>query len=174
NTGTDILHLTTVALGGTNPGDFAIASTGTTCTNGATVAAGAACIVNLTFTPATATAFAATLTFTDDATPATQTVTLSGTGVTPPTATLSTAALNFSNQRAHTTSVAQSATISNTGGSPLNVTSITFTGTNSADFAFASPATTCPTAGGQVAPNSICTLSITFDPAAAGTRSASI
>ena len=85
---TDILHIATVALGGTNPADFAIAA-GTTCTNVSTVAAGNTCIVNLTFAPATANPFTATLTFTDDASPTTQTVNLSGTGVTPPTATLS-------------------------------------------------------------------------------------
>ncbi|MGA7796134.1 MAG: choice-of-anchor D domain-containing protein, partial [Candidatus Acidiferrales bacterium] len=174
NGGTDVLHITTVALGGANPADFAIA-TGTTCTNGSTVAAGNTCIVNLTFTPATANPFTATLTFTDDASPTTQTVNLSGTGVTPPTATLSAGSISFGNQRVNTASAAQSVTITNNGGAPLSVTSIAITGTNASEFAFASPATTCPTSvSGQVAPAASCTLSVTFDPAAANARSASI
>src|ERR1700730_106965 len=176
NSGTDVLHITTVALGGTNPADFAIAATGTTCTNGSTVNAGASCVVNLTFTPATASPFTAILNFTDDASPATQTVNLSGTGVTPPTATLSTNAVNFNNQRVGTTSAAQTVTITNSGGAVLNITGITITGSNGAEFAFATPATTCPTAagGGQVAPNSSCTLSVTFDPTGVNARAASI
>jgi hypothetical protein len=174
NGGTDTLHFTSVALGGTNANQFAIA-TGTTCTNTSTVAAGATCIVNLTFTPTTANPFTATLTFTDDANPTTQTVNLTGTGVTPPTATLSAGSIGFGNQRVNTTSAAQSVTITNNGGAPLSVTSIAITGTNATDFAFASPATTCPTStAGQVAPGANCTLSVTFDPAAANARTASI
>jgi hypothetical protein len=173
NTGTDTLHITTVALGGTNPTDFAIAA-GTTCTNGSTVVANASCVVNLTFTPPTTNPFSATLTFTDDSTSSPQVVNLSGTGVTTPTATLSTNSLTFANQRVNTVSAAQIVTITNSGGAPLNVTDILINGANAADFAFAFPATTCPTTGGQVAANSNCALSVTFDPSAANARSASI
>jgi hypothetical protein len=173
NTGTDVLHLTTVALGGPTPADFAIA-TGTTCTNGSTVAAGSTCVVNLTFTPATASAFVATITFTDDATPSTQIVNIAGTGVTPPTATLSAGSLAFGNQRDHTASTAQNITIINSGGAPLNITSITIGGTNAADFALAAPGTTCPTSAGSVLPFNSCTLSVTFNPAVSGARNGNI
>src|SRR5947209_8338158 len=47
NSGTATLSITSIALAGSNPGDFAIAA-GTTCTNGATVVAGASCLLNLT------------------------------------------------------------------------------------------------------------------------------
>ena len=174
NGGTDTLHLTTVALGGTNVSDFAIA-TGTTCTNGSTLAAAGTCIVNLTFTPGAAGNRTATITFTDDASPTTQVVNLSGTGVTPPTATLSANSINFNTQRANTTSTAQNVTITNNGGAPLNITSITITGTNASDFAFSTTATPCPTSvSGQVAPGAFCTLSVTFAPAAINARTASI
>src|SRR2546425_4223654 len=43
NSGTATLSITSIALAGSNPGDFAIAA-GTTCTNGATVVAGASCL----------------------------------------------------------------------------------------------------------------------------------
>src|SRR3989442_1016507 len=61
--------------------DFAIAA-GTTCTNGATVVAGASCLLNLTFTPTAASARTATVTITDDAAGSPQSVSLAGTGVT--------------------------------------------------------------------------------------------
>src|SRR5438132_10794925 len=66
------------------PGDFAIAA-GTTCTNGATVVAGASCLLNLTFTPTAASARTATVTITDDAPGSPQSVSLAGMGITPAT-----------------------------------------------------------------------------------------
>src|SRR5271166_6360996 len=73
NGGTATLNLTTVALGGTNANQFAIAN-GTTCTNGSTVVAGGTCVVMLTFTPTALGAQSATITFTDNANPTTQVV----------------------------------------------------------------------------------------------------
>src|SRR3989454_2141974 len=89
NIGTATLSITSIALAGLNPGDFAIAA-GTTCTNGATVVAGASCLVNLTFTPTAASARTATVTITDDAPGSPQSVSLAGTGVAPPVALPST------------------------------------------------------------------------------------
>jgi hypothetical protein len=81
NPGGSTLHISTVAISGTNAGDFAIA-TGTTCTNASTVAPAANCVINVTFTPSAAGARGpATLTITDDASPTTQTISLSGTGI---------------------------------------------------------------------------------------------
>jgi uncharacterized repeat protein (TIGR01451 family) len=179
NTGTAVLNISTVVRGGTNPGDFAIVSgAGTTCPGLALgfTAPNNTCTVAVTFTPPTANPFSATLTFTDDATPTTQVVNLSGTGVTPPTATPSPTSLTFTSQPTTTTSAAQTVTLTNSGGAPLSITSITLTGTNPGDFAFASPATTCPTgvSGGQVAANSNCVLSVTFDPTTTGARTANI
>src|SRR2546426_798899 len=136
NSGTATLSITSIVLAGLNPGDFAIAA-GTTCTNAATVVAGASCLVNLTFTPTAASARTATVTITDDAPGSPQSVSLTGTGVTPPTATLSATSSAFGNQRVGTTSAAQNLTLTNNGGTPLNLTSITITGAQAADFAFA-------------------------------------
>src|SRR2546422_10943 len=83
NSGTATLSITSIVLAGLNPGDFAIAA-GTTCTNGATVVAGASCLVNLTFTPTAASARTATVSITDDAPGSPQSVSLPGTGVRPP------------------------------------------------------------------------------------------
>src|SRR3989449_932695 len=172
NSGTATLSITSIVLAGSNPGDFAIAA-GTTCTNGATVVAGASCLVNLTFTPTAASARTATVTITDDAPGSPQSVSLTGTGVTPPAATLSATSSAFGNQRVGTTSAAQNLTLTNNGGAPLNLTSITITGAQAADFAFAA-GNTCPTGAGSVAPGASCTISISFTPAATGARAATV
>jgi hypothetical protein len=79
NSGTAPLSLTSVAIGGTNPGDFAQTNN---CP--ATLMVNATCTVNVTFAPTAAGARSATLTFTDNAPSVTQSVALSGTGVVPP------------------------------------------------------------------------------------------
>src|SRR5207244_2407276 len=111
------LSIATAVLGGTNAGDFALAS-GTTCINGATLAAGANCVLNLTFTPTAASARTATVTITDHAAGSPQSVSPTGTGVTPPTATLSATSSAFGEQRVGTTSAAQNVTLTNNGGAP--------------------------------------------------------
>jgi hypothetical protein len=185
NTGTASLTIASVVIdpASTNASDFAIvAGAGTTCVASGMVSSTAGsntCTVALTITPGAAGARGpAVLKFTDNSNGvagSVQSVNLTGTGQTPPTATLSAGSISFGNQRVNTASTAQNVTISNNGGAPLSITSIAITGTNTSDFAFASPATTCPTsASGQVAPAASCTLSVTFDPTAANARSASI
>src|SRR2546426_3974339 len=114
-----------------------------------------------------------TLFRTDDAPGSRQSVSLTGTGVTPPTATLSATSSAFGNQRVGTTSAAQNLTLTNNGGTPLNLTSITISGAQAADFAFAA-GNTCPTGAGSVAPGASCTISISFTPAATGARTATV
>src|SRR5437899_2878930 len=172
NSGTAPLSIATAVLGGANAGDFALAS-GTTCINGATLAAGANCVLNLTFTPTAASARTATAIITDDAAGSPQSVSLTGTGVTPPTATLSATSSAFGEQRVGTTSPAQNVTLTNNGGAPLNLTSITITGAQAADFAFAA-GNTCPTGAGSVAPGASCTISVSFTPLAPGARAAAV
>jgi hypothetical protein len=87
NPGTAALTITSVGLTGTNAANFAIAAN--TC--GATLAAGAACSVGVTFAPTAAGSATAALSVVDSA--GTQTSALSGTGsaVTPPDFTMSVA-----------------------------------------------------------------------------------
>src|SRR2546422_665480 len=155
-----------------NAGDFALAS-GTTCINGATLAAGANCVLNLTFTPTAASARTATVTITDDAAGSPQSVSLTGTGVTPPTAPLSATSSAFGEQRVGTASPAQNVTLTNNGGAPLNLTSITITGAQAADFGITAD-NTCPTGAGSVAPGASCTISVSFTPLATGIRNATL
>src|SRR5207245_754000 len=172
NSGTAPLSIATAVLGGANAGEFALAA-GTTCLNGATLAAGANCVLNLTFTPTAASARTATATITDDAAGSPQSVSLTGTGVTPPTATLSATSSPFGNQRVGTTSPAQTVTLTNSGRSEERRAGNTIIGAQAADFAFAA-GNTCPTGAGSVAPGASCTISISFTPAATGARAATV
>jgi len=71
------LDITSIAISGTDAGDFA--QTGTTC--GSTLSAGAKCTITLTFTPSAKGARSATLQLTDSASSSPQTAKLTGTGV---------------------------------------------------------------------------------------------
>jgi hypothetical protein len=167
NTGTGALTLSIINLAGTNPGDF-----GTTNNCGGTVAAGASCSVSATFTPTAAGARAATLVITDNANNTsgnTQTVALSGTGVAVPQAALSPSSLNLGSVNTGVTTAAQSIGLYNAGTGPLTISGFSLGGGNPGDFAIASNncGTSLPAAGN-------CTVSITFDPTAPGSRSASL
>jgi hypothetical protein len=77
NTGTAVLTITSIAIGGANPGDFAVAAK--TC--GATLAPAASCTVDVTFTPQARGARSGTLAIADNAAGSPQTAALTGTGV---------------------------------------------------------------------------------------------
>src|SRR3989442_810061 len=146
NTGTDPLTFTSITLTGPNPGDFVLAvpTVGTDCRTLTTLVTGANCNIGVKFQPASTGVKSASLGVANDAAGSPQSVSLTGTGVTPPTATLSATSSAFGNQRVDTTSAAQNLTLTNNGGTPLNLTSITISGAQAADFAFAA-GNTCPT-----------------------------
>ncbi|HUI42984.1 MAG TPA: choice-of-anchor D domain-containing protein [Terriglobia bacterium] len=131
-----------------------------------TLPAGAACTINVTFTPTTSGAQSGTLTVTDDDSPPTQTVSLSGTG-TQAQVTFTPTSLNFGNQVVGTTSAAMTVMVTNSGTGSLTITSIAVGGTNNLDFA---ETNTCV---GSVTITS-CTITVTFTPTAAGARSAAL
>jgi hypothetical protein len=87
NSGNATLNITGITITGTNPADFAV-STGTNAC-GTTLAADSSCLIYVTFTPASAATFSATLSVADNAAGSPQTASLSGTGTAPPTFTLS-------------------------------------------------------------------------------------
>ncbi|MFZ0961785.1 MAG: Ig-like domain repeat protein [Terriglobia bacterium] len=80
NTGTATLSITSVNLTGTYPGDFA-----QTNNCGSSVAAGASCTINVTFTPAAVGSRSAEVSILDNASGSLQLINLSGTGAEPPT-----------------------------------------------------------------------------------------
>jgi hypothetical protein len=92
-------------------GDFAVTSTGTTCSTAAPVAAGANCSLNVTFTPTAIGARAGSLTITDNASGSPQIIQLTGQGLAGPPATI-----------AVTSGTTQSAAINTAFASPLQAT----------------------------------------------------
>ena len=84
NSGNAALTGIVPSITGANPADFAIATGANAC--GSTLAASSTCIIYVTFTPASAAGFTATLSVADNASGSPQTVTLSGTGLSNPQA----------------------------------------------------------------------------------------
>jgi hypothetical protein len=78
NTGNGALNNIVPSITGANPSDFALSTGANAC--GATLAAGSSCFIYVTFTPAAATSYSATLSVADSATGSPQTSSLTGTG----------------------------------------------------------------------------------------------
>jgi hypothetical protein len=171
NTGTATLNISGITLTGTNPSDFTITTSSTAC--GTTLAAGSTCTISVTFTPAAVASYTASISVADNASGSPQIATLSGAGTAAPApiASLSPTSLTFPSTTAGTTSAAMFTTLSNTGNAVLNISGITLTGTNTADFTITTSSTAC---GTTLAAGSTCTVSATFTPAAAGSFTASI
>jgi sugar lactone lactonase YvrE len=164
NTGKAAMAITSILISGTNATSF---TETTTC--GTALAVGATCTVSVTFKPTATGALTATLTVNGNALGGRQTVALSGTAVAAAaTALLSPTSLTFASTTVGVTSAGQTVTLSNSGGSPLSITSIGMTGADPADF----PLT--KTCGSSVAAGGSCTIAVSFKPAATGARTATV
>ena len=167
NNNATALAITSIAVVATAPPaaatDFAIAPGGT-C--GASLASGASCTVNVTFTPSVASAESAKLVFTDADPSSPQFATLTGTGTnSAPVVLLTPTSLNFGGQLVTTpSSPAKMITLKNNGNATLNIMSIASSG----DFA---ETNTC---GASLAATLSCTISVTFTPTATGARNGTI
>jgi uncharacterized glyoxalase superfamily protein PhnB len=155
NTGTAALVISNVAAGG----DFAQVNNCPT-----SVAAGANCTINITFTPTASGNRFGSVTITDNAASSPQAITLSGIGNPTPQASVSVPSLGFASQSIGSTSAAQTVTLTNSGAAVLSVTSIIATG----DF---SQTNTC---GSILSASTSCSISVTFTPTAAGPRIGSL
>lgn len=167
NNNATALAITSIAVVATAPPaaatDFAIAPGGT-C--GASLASGASCTVNVTFTPSVASAELAKLVFTDVDPSSPQFATLTGTGTnSAPVVLLTPTSLSFGGQLVTTTSSpAKMITLKNNGTATLNIMSIASSG----DFA---ETNTC---GASLAATMSCSISVTFTPTATGARNGAI
>jgi hypothetical protein len=162
NTGSAALSITSVALTGTNAGDFA-----QTNTCGSSVAAGGNCAITVTFTPAATGSRTASVSITDNASGSPQTASLSGTG-TAAVVSLSPTSLAFGTQPVDVSSATQTVTLSNTGNAALSITSLALAGANASDFA---QTNTC---GSSLAAGTNCTIAVWFTPSVSGTEAASL
>jgi beta-lactam-binding protein with PASTA domain len=162
NIGAVPLSITSIALNGTNPGQFA-----QTHNCGSSVAAGGSCTIQVTFKPTSAGAKTANLVITTTGGAGNKTVPLSGTGVTA-AYTVSPASLAFGSLPRRTTSATQTVSVANIGVLALTITSITLAGPNKGQFAQAND---CPA---QLGPAAACTISVVFKPTSAGAKSATL
>ena len=161
NTATADVVISSIAINmlnppSSNPGEFT--QSGTTC--GSTLAPGASCAINLTFTPGQTGPRAAVLTITDDTAGSPQSVGLAGVGlISGPNATLSTESLPFlGTELVGTTSPPRTLSLSNYGTVALNIGSI------SATSSFAET-NNCI---GSLPPLASCNISVTFTPGGSG------
>lgn len=156
NSQSSAVTISSVAVGS----DFAITSNGCPSSS-SSLAAGASCTVSLVFRPLSSGSKSETITFNDNAANSPQTATLSGNAVAG-TLTFTPTSLTFPSTIVGSASAAQTATLSNTSGVSITLSSITvssgFTQTNN-----------CPM--GTFAPNASCTVSVTSKPTAEGSYS---
>jgi hypothetical protein len=165
NSGSAALTISSIALGGSYPGDYGSSNDCPLAPQ--TLAAGASCTISASFLPSVTGSRPASVTIADDAPGNPQSISLSGSG-TQPAVTLTPTSLAFGSQLQGTTSAPQSATLRNSGTAPLAISSITLGGANSSDF---SSSNSCPA---SLAVNATCSISATFTPSAQGSRVAEV
>ncbi len=141
---------------------FAIDST--TCVS--PLAAGAQCVVSVSFEPTSAGLQTSALTTTLTGIPP-EAVNLTGTGTTP-NATLSSNTLVFGRTVQGLASAAQTITLTNSGSAPLGSLALTLSGANAADFSFT---TTC---GSSIAADQACSIAVVFKPSLLTSESATL
>jgi hypothetical protein len=168
NTGEQPLRVTGTPITGTNAADFTVEGQ---CQ---TVAAGANCLLAISFNPSADVAESAQLSILDNAAGSPHAVSLTGTGVSAVTWAGSTGpiasipeSLYFGNVvlGSHAT---QSLSVTNTGQQPLSVTGTSMTGANAADFSAATGQCATVAAGAK------CSLQIGFQPSATSPESAEL
>jgi hypothetical protein len=162
NTGAATLTLSNIALTGTDASDFAQKNN---C--GLTLAPNHSCQVSVTFTPTTVGSLSAAVSIADDAPGSPQTVGLAGTG-TASAATLSPLNVAFPGQYVKHSGPTQTVKLTNTGTATLAITNVAV---GPADFGMVSTSTPC---GSSLAAGSSCTIGVSFDPTATGTRTGTL
>ena len=163
NTGDAPLMLGTVQIQAAASMPFATTADG--CL-GETIAPGDACTVGVTFTPAAAGSYAASLEVSGNADNGPQSLALSGSSE--PVATGSGA--SFASVALGTSSAPSAVTIDNTGGAPLQVSNVQITGAQAPSFHLTNDGCSRQNvpAGGS------CRVAVTFSPLVAGELSASL
>jgi len=159
NTGSAAATFTGFNIGNTSGSSF----TGTTNCPNPSLAAGSSCTVTITFKPTQTGTNTGLLTVSDNAGTGSQTASITGTGASAgsPAVTLSPTSIPFGKWNEGVQSSAVVVTLKNTGTATLNITSITFTGTNPTNFV--KTASTCTT---TLAASASCTISVAFKPTA--------
>jgi hypothetical protein len=159
NTGPAALGITSIALTGTNPGDFTQTNT---CPVGGNLGSGASCRVSLHFRPTAVGVRAATVAIStnDPGTPVAN-VSLIGTGI-QAAVSLTPTSHDFGAVTARSTSAPFAFTLTNSGTAPLTINNISTGGGNSRF----NQTNNC---GNSLAVGASCTINVTFAPQRART-----
>jgi FtsP/CotA-like multicopper oxidase with cupredoxin domain len=156
NTGGSALTINSISFSGENPFQFAQTNN---CP--ASLGAGANCIVSVTYAPNWIPAggvMSASLDVAVAAPATSQSVALSATVVSTPTVIATPALVSFGTQTAGTLSTAQAVTVTNTGATPIAISSVSIGGTNHFQF---TQTNNCPASLGG---GTSCTVQVTFAP----------
>jgi hypothetical protein len=165
NPGSAALSITGISITGANPSSF---SETNNCP--ASLALDSACLITVTFTPASTGSLSASISVADNASGSPQAATIAGTGTAAPTpqAVLGSSTLTFPATPVGTSAGTLSTTLSNPGTAALTITGISITGTNASSF---SQSNNC---GTSLAAAATCTITVSFSPASAGSLSATL
>lgn len=135
---------------------------------GTVAPAGGSCTINVTFTPESTGAVTDEFTITDNAANSPHTLTVTGTGVTAATSvTVAPVSLTFPNTQVSAVSKPQVVTITNTGTSTLDISTITVSG----DF---TQTNTCGATYNVLNVGQSCSVSVVFAPTASGSRTGTL
>ena len=168
NQGNTPVTINTVALGGTNPGDFS--TSGSSCSAGGQVGAQSYCTFRITFTPSATGTRSSTLAITDTASTTARNIALSGIGISSavPEVNLFPTSLTFATQAEGTTSAPQNINLTNSGTANLTFSPVTITGNDPGDF---KETNNCVS---PLAPGFSCNIAVTFSPLLTGARTAAV
>ena len=161
------LNITQVTINGANPSDFAETDN---CLG--SIAVGASCTINVTFTPSGAGSRTGNVVIVNNNnSSSSMKVPLSGTGfVGSPVVSLSPNILVFSAEAVGTSSPPQTVGLTNSGNAALNIQTVAISGGN--DFVIGN-GTTCAN-GSSVATGSFCMIQVIFAPTTPGQKSATV
>jgi hypothetical protein len=173
NSGSEPVTLSTLALGGTDPGQFErLTGQAGDCTATTTLTAGQTCDVRVRFDPFTTAAKTATLTIASNA--ADITISLTGTG-TQSELTRTPASLAFGSRDVDQGPTAgQSSTITNTGSEPVTLNTLTLGGTDPGQFERLTGQTGDCTTTTTLTAGQTCDLRLRFDPSSIAAKTATL
>jgi hypothetical protein len=171
NVGNDQMVLNNYAFTGTDPSDYSIDPTTTTCplTAGSYLDAGSTCYIGVKFKPATTGTLTANLVLLDNTVTGSNTIELVGDGeASDPDPAFAPGSVSFP-ATATTHSITVPVTVTNKGNVDLKIDSITLGGANADAFTL-----TGDCADGSIAPGTACKLNVTFKPLSVGSYSAAL
>lgn len=155
NAGQAALVLSTVALAGTNAGDFVL---GGTCVANASIAAGSTCSLTVRFAPTAVGARSASVSVSSNASPVTISLTGTAVAAAAPAVTLAPTTQDFGMATVGAAAISRTVMLTNSGTAALSLSSVAVSGTGF---------TGSNNCGASVAAGASCTLTLAFSPTSA-------